>query len=207
MSHRLTASVLSREIPMKSRTISLITFIFLVIAAIFVIPPTLHTLSVVPSTLSSQPDFVASPEKAFSLNSDTSDTVALLAITEKENGAGLQARPVDPATIVDLPGYAPIDFGHHYTYAVSPDRKVLAVITWPGDSNAGGSLRLIDLNTWTDTPADLRIEDYVGDLTFGADGRTLYWTMPTKRDPAHGMPQDYHIYRYDLDSRQLSAIT
>ena len=193
---------------MKSRMIFLITLFFVVIAAIFLIPPKLRTLSVVPLTLSSQPDFVATPEKATAPNSSTSDAIRLLAVTEKEIGVGLQARPVDPATLADLPGYAPIDFGHNYTYAISPGRKMLAVIPWPsGSGNAGGTLHLIDLNTWIDMPTDLRIDDYVSDLIFGADGRTLYWTIPTVRDSAHGMPRDYQLYRYDLASHQLSTTT
>jgi hypothetical protein len=193
---------------MKRQTIFLIAVV-VVTAAIFVIPPTLRTLSVVPLTLSSQPDFVTTSEQTTAPNSNISDSITLLAVTEKENGVGLQARPVDPATLADLPGYAPIDFGHHYTYAASPDRKMLAVITWwsSGPSNAGGILHLIDLNTWADMPTNLRVDDYVGELTFGADGKMLYWTIPTMRDPAHGMPRDYQLYRYDLDSRQLSAIT
>lgn len=190
---------------MKSRNVIFITLIFVVTAAIFVIPLTLRMLIVAPPTLSSQPNNAAVPEQAIAPNPNTSDSITLLAVTE--NGVGLQARPVNPATLTNLPGYAPINFGHHYTYAVSPDRKVLAVITWPsGSNNAGGALHMIDLNTWIDMPINLHIDDYVSDLTFDADGRTLYWTMPTVRDPAHGMPRDYQFYRYDLDSRQLSAI-
>lgn len=191
---------------MKRQTIFLITVV-VVTAAIFVISPMLRTLRVVSVTLSLQPDFVATPEKAIALNSNTKDTISLLAVTEKETGVGLQARPVDPATLADLPGYATIYFGHHYTYAVSPDRKMFAVITWPGDSNAAGALHLINLNTWTDIHTDLRIDDYVSDLTFSADGRTLYWAMPAVRDPTHGMPRDYQLYGYDLEGRQLSAVT
>ena len=193
---------------MKRQTIFLMTVV-VVIAAVFVPPPILRGLVVSPLTLSSQPDFVSTPEKAIAPNSDTSDAIALLAVTEKEIGVGLQARPVDPATLADLPGYAAIDFGHHYTYAVSPNRKILAVITWwsSGPSNAGGVLHLIDLNTWTDMPTSLRIDDYASDITFGANGKTLYWTIPSVRVSAHGMPRDYQLYQYDLDSRQLSVIT
>jgi len=192
---------------MKRQTIFLITVV-VVTAIIFVIPPMLRTLSVAPPTLSSQPDYVAASEQAIAPTPETSDALTLLAVTEHENGVGLQARPVDPATLADLPGYAPIDFGHHYTYTASPDRRMLAVITWPsGSNNAGGTLHLIDLNTWTDMPADVSIDDYVGELTFSADGKTLFWTAPAAYDPAHGMPRDYQLYRYDLDSRQLSANT
>src|SRR5574341_421490 len=192
---------------MKRQSIFLITFV-VAIAMIFVIPPMLRTLSAAPLTLSSQPHNVATSEKAIAPNSNTSNAIRLLAVTENEDGLGLQARPVDPVTLVDLPGYAPINFGHHYTYAVSPDRKTLAVITWSGGaSNAGGTLHLIDLNTWADKPTNLRIDDYAGDLTFGADGKTLYWAIPAVHNPAHGMPRDYQLYRYDLDSRQWSVTT
>ncbi len=192
---------------MKRQMVFLITVALVVITAIFVIPPMLRTLSVATLTLSSQLNNVAVSEQAIAPNSNTSNGITLLAVTENGNGVGLQARPVNPATLADLPSFAPINFGHHYTYATRPDGKVLAMITWPsGSNNAGGTLHLIDLNTWTDMPADLRIDDYVSDLSFGADGRTLYWTMPMVRDPAHGMPRDYQLYQYNLDSRQLFAI-
>jgi hypothetical protein len=189
------------------RTISLLILIFTVVTIIFVIPLILRRLNAAPLTLSSQPDLVATPEKAIAPSSNPWDAIKLLAVTEKETGVGLQARPVDTATLIDLPDYAAMDFGHHYTYAVSPNRKILAVITWPRDSSLGGVLHLIDLNTWTDTPANLNFDDYVNELTFGGDNRTLYWTISTANDPAHGMPRDYQLYRYDLDSRQLSAMT
>jgi hypothetical protein len=192
---------------MTRRTIPLLILIFAAIAVIFVVPPILYRLDTAPLALSSQPDFVAKPEKAIALNSNPSDVITLLAVTEKENSLApsLQARPVDPTTLANLPDYAAIDFGHHYTYAISPNRKILAVITWPSDLNGSGKLHLIDLDTWTDTPEDLRIDNYVSDLTFSADGKKLYWTMPTVRDPARGILRDYQLYRYDLASRQLSA--
>lgn len=194
---------------MTRRAISLVILIFAVIAAIFVIPPILRTLSIAPLSLSAQADFIAIPEKANAPNSNSIDAITLLAVAEKQNSiaSSLQARPVDPVAFADLPDYAPIDFGHHYTYAVSPTRKILAVISWPGAWGAGGKLHLIDLDTWSDTPTDLRIDNHVNDLTFSADARTLYWTMPTVREPAHGMPRDYQLYGYDLEGRQLSVIT
>jgi hypothetical protein len=190
---------------MKRRTILLSILLYMAIVAAGVILPTRRTLNVSPVTLSSQPVDVPRLEQS-SASNPTGGPVALLAVTEK--GVGLQARPVDPTTLADLPGYAPISFGHHYIYAASPDRKTLAVLTWPsGSNNAGGALHLIDLDTWTDMPADLRIDDYVSELTFDTDGKTLYWTSPTAHDPAHGIPRAYQLYRYDLDSHRSSAIT
>lgn len=190
---------------MTRRTPFLLILISAVIVAMFVTPPILRMRSVVPLTLSSRPDFVATPEKALAPTPNLKETITLLAVTDKETGFGLQARPMDPATLTDLPNYAPIDFGHHYTYAVSPDRKVLAVITWPGDTGAAGKLHMIDLDTWKDRGTDVRIDNHVNVLTFSADAKSLYWTMPTGRDPAHGMPRDYQLYSYDLENQQLSV--
>jgi len=190
---------------MKRQLIFLITLV-MVTAVIFAIPPLLRALNTAPLTLSSQPDFVVTSEQAAAPNPNTTEVITLLTVTEKENSADLQARPVDPMTLLDLPGFAPIDFGRHYTYAISPDHRKLAVITWPRDSDVGGELHLIDLDTWIVTPTDLQTDVYVGEVTFSADGKTLFWVAPTVYDPAHGMPRDYRLYRYDLHSRQWSVI-
>jgi hypothetical protein len=189
---------------MTRRTKFFLILIFAIITGIFVIPPILRTLSVTPLTLSSQPDFVVTPDQAIAPNPLPSDAITVLAVSEKQNSVApsLEARPVDPTTLADLSDYAPIDFGHNYTYAISPDRKTLAVITW-----LKGVLHLIDLDTWSDTPTDVRIGDYTSELTFSADGKTLYWTVPDRHDSAHGIPRDYQVYRYDLERRQLSVIT
>lgn len=177
---------------MKRQIVCLITITIVIVTAIFALPPMLRlTLP----TLSLQPNDAATPKHSRASKPKTGGAITLMAVTENQNGFGLLARPVDPATLADLPDCAALNFGHHYTYAVSPDRKMLALLTWPsGSNNAGGTLHLIDLNTWTDTPADLRIDDYVNDLTFSADGKTLYLTMPTLRDSAHGMPRDFQLY-------------
>jgi len=192
---------------MKRQMVSFITITLVVVVVIFVLPSMLRKLSLTPITLSSQPNDAATAEQVSVSDTNMGRSITLLAVTENQNGFGLQARPVSPTTLANLASYAPINFGHNYTYAVSPDRKMLAVITRPsGSDNAGGTLHLIDLETWTDTPADLRIDNYVDALTFSADGKALFWTTPIMYDPSHGMPRDYQLYRYDLDSRQLFAI-
>src|SRR5229473_3011911 len=47
----------------------------------------------------------------------------------------IRLHPVDPATLADVPDLAPIEVGHHYNQAVSPDGRTLAVISWPSGSN------------------------------------------------------------------------
>jgi hypothetical protein len=191
---------------MKRRKIMFSILFVLAIVAAGIVMTMPRALSIRPRIWFPEPVDVFATDQA-SMSDSAVGTIKLLTVTENENGPGLQARPVDPATLASFPGAAPINFGQHYTYAVGPDRKTLAVIIWPsGSDNAGGALHLIDLETWTDTPADLRLDDYVGNLTFGTAGKTLYWTIPAAHDLTQGMPLDYQLYRYDLDSRQLSTV-
>ena len=130
----------------------------------------------------------------------------LVALSEADEG--LIGRPIDPLTLADLPGYDAIDFGHHNTYNLSPDGRTLALITWPsGSHNRDGALHLLELSTWQLTTTEITFDDHVAPLHFGADGRALYWTQAARRDAAHGIPRDYELYRFDLDSGQLTAVT
>ena len=41
----------------------------------------------------------------------------------------IRLHPVDPATLADVPDLAPIEVGHHYNQAVSPDGRTLTAIS------------------------------------------------------------------------------
>src|SRR5712691_8959596 len=104
----------------------------------------------------------------------------------------VRVRPVDPATLADVPGLAPIELGHHYTYRLSPDGHTLAVISWPnGGSNAGAQLLLIDLSTWTARSTGVDINDSVLGPFYSPDGAALWWAGPGWHDRAHAMPRGY----------------
>ena len=119
-----------------------------------------------------------------------------------------QARPVNPTSLSTLPSFAPIRLGHHYTLEVSPDLRTLAAIVWPsGSHNRDGVLHLIDLESWTDISTDVRLGDYVADVTFSPDQTELYWTIPTTHDSPHGLPRDYQLQAYNIKSHQLSVIS
>ncbi|HBY92755.1 MAG TPA: hypothetical protein DEP84_02140 [Chloroflexi bacterium] len=60
---------------------------------------------------------------------------------------------------------------------------------------------------WHDHRADLSLDDSVSGLAFSPDGQSLYWTAPTRHDPARGMPRDYALYRYQIASGTLSVVT
>lgn len=153
----------------------------------------------------SAPDMEASTSQVIQAPAQDA-TLRLVAINEAEEG--LIGRPVDPLTLADLPDYEPIDFAHHHTYALSPDGRTLALITWPsGSHNRDGTLYFVDLLTWKIAATEVTFDDYVYPLRFGADGQTLYWTQAARRDAAHGIPRDYELYRYDLDGGQLTAVT
>jgi hypothetical protein len=73
-------------------------------------------------------------------------------------------------------------------------------------SNQGGLLHLIELPAWIDHLTNVTFDDFVGSLLFSPDGKQLLWSEPTRTDPAHGLPRDYRLYRYDLDSGVRSEV-
>jgi hypothetical protein len=102
--------------------------------------------------------------------------------------------------LVEIPGFQYIDFGHHYTHALSHDSRIMVLITWPnGMDNQGGVLHLVELPAWMDHVTDATFDHFAGTLLFSPNGKKLYWSQPTRTDPAHRLPRDYKLYRYDLD--------
>lgn len=93
-------------------------------------------------------------------------------VTEDGDEQGLVAHRVDPRTLEDQPGYAPIDLQSHYVGALSPDGRTWAVISWP-PSDYAAPLRLIDLESWRDSPMDLHYFDRVSLLRFTPDSGRL----------------------------------
>lgn len=104
---------------------------------------------------------------------------SLLFVRVEELGLGvLRARPIDPGTLADLPGFTPLDLGHHYRSALSPDGRTLAAVVWPpsgGGSGAGGILHLVDPIAWTDRATSVQIDENLEWLEWSADGTRLYW--------------------------------
>lgn len=90
----------------------------------------------------------------------------------------LRARPVDPRTLEDVPGFTPLELGHHYRASLSPDGRRLALVVWPisgGGSGGGGVLHLVDPVAWTDRATEVRIDENLNWLEWSADGTRLYW--------------------------------
>jgi DNA-binding beta-propeller fold protein YncE len=86
--------------------------------------------------------------------------------------------PIDPHTGQTLPGYEPIPLGKSTYQAFSPDKHTLAVIGFVSNNVSnnhpnGGSLHLIDLNTWTEQVQELRLDSYINAMVFSPDGRQL----------------------------------
>lgn len=104
---------------------------------------------------------------------------SLLLVRVEEPGLGvLRARPIDPGTLADIPGFTPLELGHHYRSALAPDKRTLAVFVWPpsgGGSGAGGVLHLVDPLAWTDRTTDVRVDENFDWLEWSADGKSLYW--------------------------------
>ena len=133
---------------------------------------------------------------------------AVVAPDEDTTGK-LSARPLDPQTLDDLPGRDAVDFGHHYTDALSPDGQTMALIAWPAGSHSqDGALRLVELSAWRVIETGVSIDGYVSSLHFSRDGRALYWTRADLRDTAHAVPRDYRLFRYDVaGAEDAEAVT
>ena len=139
----------------------------------------------------------------------------VLLVDDDGTGMHLRARPIDPETLADIPGYAPISFGHHYVARMSPDGRTLAVIHWPsGSANSGGTLHLIDVESWLERQMDVRVGggslDILGTYTsaiyFDDAGRSIYWTQPTAAETPTSGAVPHALVRFDLASGQAREL-
>jgi hypothetical protein len=116
-------------------------------------------------------------------------------------------RPVDARTLADRREFSPLDFEGHYVFAVSPDRRRLAAITWPADRvYVGGTLHLIDLRTWTEILPARGINGVVEQIVFGADSQSVYWTRSTA-GLGYAMPSAFVLSRYSVPRARLETVT
>ncbi|MGH8937684.1 MAG: YncE family protein [Acidimicrobiia bacterium] len=129
----------------------------------------------------------------------------VLLVTEGQD-PGLEARPVDPLSLADLPGREPIDLGHHFTAALSPAGETLAVFSWPGSAGSKTRLRVIDVVRWREYPTGAEAGDHVGHLVFGDQG-TLYWAEPTGYEPTHDMGRNFALFLYRLEEEAEEPVT
>lgn len=132
----------------------------------------------------SQPAATASPIGVdTSLAARPSDPVRTVLIDVDASGQSLRARPIDPTTLADVPGYVPISFGHHYVAHVSPDGRTIAAIAWPsGSSTSGAKIHLIDARRWVDRELDKPITNYTTAMQFDPSGTSVFWTQPNESE-------------------------
>ena len=125
--------------------------------------------------------FTPSPTSTIDTRPEARPTTPPAAILIDVDGTGthLRARPVDPVTLADVPGYAPISFEHHYQAAVHPSGGTIAAVMWPGgNGNYGATVHLIDTARWIDRTLDTKIDAYTTALRFDATGAAVYWAQP-----------------------------
>jgi len=131
---------------------------------------------------------------------------AAVLIDDDGSGMHLRARPIDPATLEDVPGYSPISFDHHYVAAVAPRGALIAAVLWPsGNANSGGTFHLIDTTQWSERMLALRIDTYTTQLHFDGRGSAVFWAQPASSafDPTSA------IWRLDVaagTARQLTRL-
>ena len=96
------------------------------------------------------------------------------AILWKNSAQGDLLVLINPHTGQVLPDYEPMPMGQAIFQAFSPDQHTLAAVGFvSGDHPNGGSLHLIDLDTWKEQVQELRLDSYVNAMAFSPDGRKL----------------------------------
>ncbi|CAN5136310.1 hypothetical protein BH18CHL2_BH18CHL2_07170 [soil metagenome] len=126
------------------------------------------------------------------------------AVLVDDDGSGqrLRARPIDPSTLADIPGYEPIPFGHHFVARVSPDGRTIAAVIWPGGSTDGPmALHLIDVRSWTARAVGVPLTGHTSAIRFERSGSGLYWAQSAPGESAES------LYRLDLGSGHVREIT
>lgn len=106
--------------------------------------------------------------------------------------------PLDPRSGTALTGYEPISLGQTPFHTFAPDRRTLAVVTFPGNSMYDGSLLLIDLMNWSTRQLDLELSGWVSAMDFSPDGKQLAI--------AHG-ETNFKITTVDIEQGIITAKT
>ena len=65
-----------------------------------------------------------------------------------------------------LDEFAPIELGQNYSYAFSPDRSTLAIVTY-------AQLYLIDLPSWKYRTSDVGLHGWLSSMVYSRDGSLL----------------------------------
>ena len=81
--------------------------------------------------------------------------------------------PLDPMSGTALSEYPPISLGHSSFHVFSPDRRTLAVVSFPNENNYNGSLLLIDLSNWKTQRLKLGLIGWVTNIGFNPHGDLL----------------------------------
>jgi hypothetical protein len=143
----------------------------------------------VPATLAAAPVAPASatPESTAAEAPAPTDTAALVTAVPDplsladhlplavwgSDGSSLALQLVHPLTGAVLPGAGWDNLGASYNTALAPDGRTLALLVFSAEAGADGTLRFIDLPTWTVAPVTIAIETYPMLMQFSADSRSL----------------------------------
>ena len=101
-------------------------------------------------------------------------TDSILGVLWKDSGEGHFLLPIDPVSGQALADYEPISLGQNYSYTFSPDWRTLAAVGYVSSQHPnGGSLHLINLQTWEDYVQELRLDAYVNAMDFSPNGEQL----------------------------------
>lgn len=132
----------------------------------------LLTACAAPAQPTATPVATLEPELATPILSGTFET-SLLVSERRGSSEGNILFPLNPTTGMALSDYTPISLGRTFFHAFAPDRRTLAVISFPNDTTYNGSLLLIDIPTWETQRFELGLKGWVNTMVFSSDGKQL----------------------------------
>ena len=141
-------------------------------STVFLIFLLLLTACAAPTQPTAAPADVSEPESDAVLLNGTFETSLL--VTEWKGGSdGNLLFPLDPASGAALADYPPISLGHTFSSVFSPDRQILAAISFPNEATHNGRLLLIDIPSWKTQRFELELRGWVSTMVFSPDGKQL----------------------------------
>lgn len=125
-----------------------------------------------PAQPTSIPTDIAVPTPQVVILDGTFET-SLLVTEWQDSAKGSMLYPIDPASGTALPGYEPISLGYTSYFAFSPDRQMLAAVSFPTETSYHGSLMLINLPVWQTERFELELTGWASSMVFSPDGKQL----------------------------------
>jgi len=130
----------------------------------------------------------------------------LLLIDVNENTEQNRIRALNPKTLIEVVGKAPIVIGKKQISALSDDGSKVAIARWKKANSKEADLLILNVEKWKVEETGQKITEAISRLTFGPDGSTLYWVQPSSKEKIKDIPKNYELNSYDIKTKKLRVL-